>query len=321
MKAIIFKKYGSPDILKLQEVEQPTPAENEVLVKIRATAINDYDWSLVRGKPFLYRLMFGLMKPKNHIPGMELAGTVEALGSNTSRFGVGDAVYGDISDYGFGTFAEYICIHEQSLILKPESMSFEQAAALPHAATLATQGLLDLGQLKKEQKILINGAGGGVGTIGLQLAKLHDAEVTGVDTGDKLQMMLSMGFDQVIDYKKEDFTKNGQQYDLILDTKTNRSPFAYLPSLKPRGRYVTVGGSLVNLLLLFFAKGLISKYTGKYMNLLTLTPNKDLTYLNALFDEGKIFPVIDGPFSLAAVPHALQYFGEGKHTGKVVISI
>lgn len=181
MKAIVLTKYGSPSMLQLQELPKPVPQENEVLVKIHATAINDYDWSMVRGKPHLYRLMFGLLKPKIKIPGMELSGTIEALGKNVQSFKLGDVVYGDISDYGFGSFAEYICIHEKALALKPPKMTFEEAAAIPHASLLAYQGLIDLGKIQNGQQILINGAGGGVGTFGLQLAKLYDAEVTGVE--------------------------------------------------------------------------------------------------------------------------------------------
>ena len=207
MKAVIFTKYGSPEVLQFREVAKPSPGEQEVLIKIQATAVNDYDWSMVRGKPYLYRLMYGIFKPKIIIPGMELSGTVEAVGENAKLFNVGDQVYGDISGYGFGSFAEFVCINENAITLKPEKMSFEEAASIPHATMLAVQGLIDIGKIQKGQKILINGAGGGVGTFGLQIAKLYDTEVTGVDTGEKLVMMKSMGFDHIIDYQKEDFTK------------------------------------------------------------------------------------------------------------------
>ena len=283
--------------------------------------MNDYDWSMVRGKPYLYRLMFGIIKPKRKIPGMELAGIIEALGTNATSFKVGDAVYGDISEYGFGSFAEYICINEKALKLKPGKMSFEQAASIPHAAMLAVQGLIDLGKVQKGQKILINGAGGGFGTFGLQIAKLYSTEVTGVDTGDKLNMMKSIGFDHIIDYRKEDFTKNGQRYDLILDAKTNRSTFAYLRSLNPNGRYVTVGGTTSRLLQAFFLGPLIRLYSKKSIKIVALKPNKDLDYMKELFEAGKIKPVIDGPYKLNEVPEAIRYFGEGKHKGKVVITL
>ena len=321
MKAIVFSKYGPPNVLQLQEVSTPVPKEYEVLVKVHSSAVNDYDWSMVRGKPYLYRLMFGLWKPKKNIPGMELSGTIEAIGEKVTAFIVGDAVYGDISEYGFGSFAEYICTHEKALVLKPAKMSFEEAAATSHASMLAYQGLMDIGNLKKGQQILINGAGGGVGTFGLQMAKLYDAEVTGVDTGKKLEMMKAIGFDHVIDYKKENFTKNGKHYDLILDAKTYRSPFAYARSLKPNGKYVTVGGKLTSLLLLLILKPWISLFSHKQLHILALKPNKDLAHINDLFEAGKIKPVIDGPYSLSQTAWAIQYFGEGKHQGKVIIRV
>lgn len=324
MKAIVCTKYGLPEDLQLQEVAQPVPKKHEVLVKVHAAAVNDYDWSVVRGQPYVYRLFFGLLKPRHPIPGMELAGTITALGSQVTSFRVGDAVYGDTSDYGFGSFAEYICINERALALKPDAMTFEEATAIPHASMLAVQGLIDAGALQPGQKILINGAGGGVGTFGLQIAKLYGAEVTGVDTGDKLEAMKSLGFDQVIDYKKEDFVKNGKRagaprYDLILDAKTNRSPFAYLPSLKPRGKYVTVGGHPGRLLQVLLLKPWISLSSQKSVHLVSLRANQQLKYVNELFGAGKIKPVIDGPYPLEKVPEAIRYFGEGKHTGKVVI--
>ncbi len=321
MKAIVFTKYGSPEVLQLKEIPKPTPAAHEVLIKIRATAVNDYDWSMVRGKPYLYRLMFGLLKPKRQIPGMELAGVVEGLGANATSFKVGDEVYGDISEYGFGSFAEYICIDENALIHKPDNMSFEEAAAIPHAAMLAMQGLVDVGKIRNGAKVLINGAGGGVGTFGLQLAKLYDAEVTGVDTGEKLGMMKSIGFDYVLDYKQEDFTKNGQHYDLILDAKTNRSTFAYVRSLKPNGTYATVGGTLPRLLQALCLRPWISKFYKKNIYIVALKPNKDLSYINELFAAGKVKCIIDRPFTLAETVEAVQRFGEGNHTGKVVVSV
>ncbi len=321
MKAIVLTRYGGPDALQLKEVDKPIPSENEVLIKIHAAAINDYDWSLMRGKPYLYRLMFGITKPKKNIPGMELSGTIEALGENATKFEEGDAVYGDISGYGFGAFAEYVCINEQALVHKPPQMSFEEAASIPHAAMLAVQGLVDVGGIQKNQKVLINGAGGGVGTFGLYIAKLYSAEVTGVDTGDKLRMMTSIGFDHVIDYKKKDFTKNGQCYDLILDTKTNRSPFDYICSLSTHGKYVTVGGYLNRILQMVLLKPWISKIYKKSMAVVGLKPNKDLDYINKLYKSGKIKPVIDGPYKLSETPELIQYFGEGKHTGKVILTL
>jgi NADPH:quinone reductase-like Zn-dependent oxidoreductase len=321
MKAICLTKYGGPEVLQLEEVDRPEPKENEVLVKIYAAAINDYDWCLMRGKPYFYRLLFGLLKPKNRIPGMEMSGIIAARGKNATQFEVGDAVYGDISEFGFGTFAEYLCINEKALTPKPAAMSFPEAAATPHAATLALQGLVDIGNIQSKQKILINGAGGGVGTFALAIAKLYNAEVTGVDTGAKLTTMKAIGFDHVIDYKKNDFTRSNQQYDLILDTKTCRPIGDYLRALSPKGRYVTVGGHLKRLLQTLALKPFISLFSQKSVDILALKTNKDLEYINTLFNDGKIKPIIDGPYALHEVPKLIQYFGEGKHTGKVVISL
>ena len=320
MQALTFTRYGPPEkVLSIQDLPQPTPKENEVLVKIHATAVNDYDWSLVRGKPYIYRLMFGLFKPKNPVPGMELAGTVEAVGPGVRKFTTGNAVMGDTSDHAFGTFAEYLCVHEDALTHKPENMSFEEATAIPHASLLALQGLRDLGGIQAGQKVLLNGAGGGVGTLGLQLAKDLRCEVTGVDTGKKLETMRELGFDHLIDYKQEDFTRNGQHYDLILDCKTTRSPFAYLRSLSPNGKYVTVGGNLWRLLQLVLLRRILKALFKKDLKILPLKANKGLDYILELYQHGKLSCTIDGPYPLQEAPRLFQYFGEGKHTGKVVV--
>ncbi|ADR22324.1 NADPH:quinone reductase [Marivirga tractuosa] len=321
MKAIFCSHYTSPEELKIKEVPTPFPAKHEVLVKINATAINDYDWGMVRGKPYLYRLIFGLTKPRRPIAGMELSGLIEDIGEGVTKFKKGDAVYGDISEYGFGSFAEYIAINEKALVLKPEEMSFEEATAIPHAAMLAYQGLVEKGKIQKGQNILINGAGGGVGTFALQIAKMYDAEVTGVDTGEKLHNMKAIGYDEVIDYKKENFTKRGERYDLILDAKTSQATWAYLKALKPKGKYVTVGGTAANLILFGLSSGLLSILTSKKFLLVALQPNQGLSYINQLYAEGKIKPSIDGPYVFEEIPRLIQYFGEGKHTGKVVIKL
>tara|TARA_R110000868_G_scaffold37111_14_gene131606 strand:+ start:16649 stop:17635 length:987 start_codon:yes stop_codon:yes gene_type:complete len=320
MKAILFEKYGAPEqVLELKEVATPTPKENEVLIKIYATAINDYDWSIVRGKPYLYRLMFGLFKPKFKVSGMELAGIVEAIGPEVEHLKVGDAVFGDISDFGFGTFAEYISINEHAVLKKPDELSFEVAAAIPHASTLALQALRDIGKIQQDQKVLINGGGGGVGTIGLQLAKLNNCYVTGVDTKEKFSMMTSLGYDHVIDYTKVDFTKTAVKYDLILDCKSNRSPFSYLKALKPNGLYVTIGGKLTSLLSIFFWSKLIALFSTKKLQILSLKPNVGLDHICTLIEENKIKSEIDGPYPLEETARLIQYFGEGKHKGKVVL--
>ncbi|MEW7290355.1 NAD(P)-dependent alcohol dehydrogenase [Aquimarina sp. 2304DJ70-9] len=322
MKAIVFEKYGLPGkVLKCKEVAKPIPKENEVLIKIQATTVNDYDWSLVRGKPYLLRLMYGLSTPKYRISGMELSGTVEDIGSNVEKLKVGDAVFGDISKYGFGTFAEYISIHENAVIKKPDDLSFETAAAIPHASTLALQALRDIGEIKEGQKILINGGGGGVGTIGLQLAKLKNCEVTGVDSREKLDMMLSLGFDYVIDYKKVNFTKTEEQYDIILDCKTNKSTFSYLRALNPNGRYVTIGGNLFNLIRILFWGKFVPLFSTKRLQILGLKPNEGLDYICELVKQNKIKLKIDGPYRLEDTPSLIQYFGDGKHKGKIVIKM
>ena len=322
MKAIVLKKYGTSDDLALEEIERPTPTDDEVLIKVRAASINDWDWALLRGRPFIIRMIFGaFFKPKIKILGVDIAGRVIASGKNVKIFKPGDHVYGDISESGFGGFAEYVCANENVLTLKPADMSFEEAAAIPHAAALTLQGLIDEGQIQDKQKILINGAGGGVGTFGIQIAKLYNAEVTGVDSSEKLDMMRAMGFDYVIDYKEEDFTKNDKLYDLILDTKTNRSPFDYVRVLKPGGRYVTVGSSMARLFQAVILGPLISLFSKKHIQILSLKPNKDLAHINELFNTGKVKPVLDGPYKLDEVPRALEYFGKGNHKGKVIISI
>lgn len=322
MKAILSENYGLPEeILVLKEAAMPVPKENEVLIKIYTSAVNDYDWSMVRGKPYLYRLMFGVSKPKHPIAGMELAGVVERIGTKVGKLKVGDAVFGDISQFGFGTFAEYISIHEDAVLIKPDELGFETAAAIPHASILALQALRNIGKIKQGQKILINGGGGGVGTIGLQLAKLSNCEVTGVDSGRKLAMMKSLGYDRVMDYEKVDFTKTGEQYDLILDCKTSKSPFSYLRALKPTGIYVTIGGNPANLISVLFWGKIISLVTTKRLQILSLKPNEGLHEIAQLVIENKIRSEIDGPYPLEDTARLIQYFGEGKHKGKIVIKV
>ncbi|MEM7298507.1 MAG: NAD(P)-dependent alcohol dehydrogenase, partial [Bacteroidota bacterium] len=253
MKAIVCSRYGTPDSLQLQEVEKPSPKKDEVLVKVHATSINDWDWGLVRGKPNVLRLLFGILKPKKPIPGIELSGIVEEIGEEITRFKVGDKVYGDLSNHGWGSWCEYACAKEDSLTIKPEQMSFEEAAATPHAALLAYQGLL-LGNIKGGMEVLVNGAGGGMGTFAFQILQTFGATITGVDSGHKLNMMREMGADEVIDYTQQDFTKTGKKYDLVLDAKTTRAPGTYLKSLKPDGKYITVGGHYGKLARLFLGK-------------------------------------------------------------------
>ena len=320
MKALIRDRYGPPDVLEVRDIERPAPKEREVLVRVHAASINDWDWQMLR-RP-MFPASFG--RPRVRILGSDVAGRVAALGMGVQGFAIGDEVYGDLSRFGsggWGGFAEYVCAPEGALARKLPRMTFEQAAALPQAGQLAVQGLFAAGPLRSGQKILINGAGGGVGTIAVQLAKSHAVEVTGVDSGVKLEMMRAIGFDHVIDYRKEDFSRNGRSYDLILDTKTARSPFAYTRSLTPGGTYATVGGDLSRLFQLVIFRWGIRQTTNKTVRLILLKQNRDLPYLNERFESGRLAPVIDGPYKLSEAREALRHFGEGMHKGKVVITI
>ena len=320
MKAIVYHKYGSPDFLKLEEVEKPTTKDNEVLVKVHAASINSWDWDLLRGT-FQGRIG-AFRKPKFKILGCDVAGRVVAVGKNVKELSLGDDVFGDTSGFrarDWGGFAEYVCAREDILALKSAKMTFEQAAAIPQAAILALQGLRK-GHIQKGQKVLINGAGGGGGTFAIQIAKSVGAVVTGVDSTEKLDVIRSLGCDHIIDYTKEDFTKNGKRYDLILDVITTRSVFDYKRALAPKGIYVTVGGTTPRLLQLALLGPLISG--GKKVKLLGHKSNKkDLNFLKKLFDSGKVKPVIDKCYPLAGTPEAFRHFGEGKFKGKIVITL
>ena len=319
MKAIVYTKYGGPEVLQLQDVPTPVPKDDEVLIKVHAVSLNDWDYGLLQDDLF-NRMMSGLKRPRRTIVGSDVAGRIEAVGKNVQQFKPGDEVYGDLSGR-WGGLAEYVCAQEKKIIHKPSGMSYVDAAAIPQAGMLAVQGLIDVGEIRQGQKILINGAGGGVGTFGIQLAKLYGADVTGVDRTEKLAMMLKLGFHHVIDYTKEDFTKNGQQYDLILDAKTTRSIFDYTRVLAPKGKYVTVGGSIPKLLQALLLKRWIWLTRKKYIRIVILKPNKDLPYLNELYTAGKFMPVIDGPYKLEETQAAFRHFGAGQHKGKIVITI
>ena len=319
MKAIVYTKYGTPDDLEFKEIDKPVIKDDEVLVKVFAVSLNDWDVGLLEGD-FVNRMLNGVRAPKIKVLGSDVAGRVEAVGKNVKKWTSGDEVFGDLSGR-WGGFAEYVCARENDLALKPPTMSFEQAAAIPQAGMLAVQGLIDKGKIKSGQRVLINGAGGGVGTFAVQIGKLYGGEMTGVDSASKLDMMLSMGFDHVIDYTGEDFTNNGQRYDLILDAKTNRSIFDYARALSPEGTYVTVGGSVSRLLQILLVSPLVQVTTRKKICIVALKPNKDLTYMSELFEAGMVKPVIDGPYRLEDVPKAFTLFRQGLHKGKVVITI
>lgn len=320
MRAIVYTGYGPPDVLKLKEVDKPTPKHNEVLIEVHASSLNSWDWDLLRGTPFVVSL-WGLLKPKYKILGADIAGRVEAVGGEVKQFQLGDEVFGDLSACGWGGFAEYVCARENALALKPAGMTFEEAAAVPQAAVMALQGLRDKGHVQPGQKVLINGAGGGVGTFAVQIAKSFGAEVTGVDSTRKLEMVRSIGADRVIDYSQEDFTKNGLRYDMILDVAGYHSIFDYKRALSPTGIYVMVGGSMARVFQTIFLGPLISITGSKKMGILAAKPNKGLAFLKGLFEAGKLVPVIDRRYSLSEVAEALRYFGEGHVQGKVVITL
>ena len=323
MKAVVYTKYGSPEVLQLTEVDKPTPKENEVLIKIYAASVNSWDWDQLNGKHFIVRLIGGLLKPKHKILGADIAGRVETVGGNVTQFQPGDEVFGDIAGCGFGGFAEYVSVPEKLLAKKSPAMTFEQSAALPQAGLLALQGLRFKGTIKKGDEILINGAGGGVGTIALQYAKSLGAVVTCVDKAEKFEMLRALGADHLIDYTKENYTRNGLQYDRILDVIAHRSISDYKRALKPGGTFAMIGGSMGGLLLqLLLLWPILSFFTSKKLGLMGYKPNrKDLDYLNQLFEEGKLLPVIDKSYPLQEVPAALQYLGDGHAKGKIVITI
>ena len=323
MKAIVFTQYGPPDGLELREVPKPAPRDDELLVRVHASSINSWDWEFLNGKPFINRLMFGLVRPKpeKQILGADIAGTVEAVGKRVAHFQPGDEVFGDLwSDWG--GFAEYACAHETALELKPANSTFEEAAAVPQAGVLALQGLRKAGQLQPGQKVLINGAGGGVGTFAVQLAKISGAEVTGIDASHKLNVIRSVGADHVIDYTREDFTKSGERYDLILDCQNFRSMINNRRALRPGGTYAMVGGSVPRVYQLWFLS-LIASLTREDRKLCLVAegPNKGLAELKELIEAGKLIPSVDRIYQLSEVPEALRYFGEGHHKGKLVIAM
>ena len=316
MKAIVYTEYGPPDVLQPKEVEKPAPKGNEVLVEVHAASVNDGDTSMVRGKPFVVRLSpGGLREPKYKIPGGDIAGRIEAVGKDAKRFQPGDEVFGDIGACGFGAFAEYVAVPENAVVLKPANTTFEEAAAVCQAAVVALQGLRDRGGIQPGQEVLINGASGGVGTFAVQIAKSFGAKVTGVCSTPNLDLVRSIGADQVIDYTQEDFTQGGQRYDLIFDNVANRSVSDCTRALRLKGVYIACAFSAAALLLGPF----ISRFGSKKVVQLTHTPkDKDLVFMRELLEAGKVVPVIDKVYPLSETAEAFRYMGEGPQ-GKVVI--
>jgi NADPH:quinone reductase-like Zn-dependent oxidoreductase len=320
MKAIVYTKYGPPEVLQFKEVAKPTPKDDEVLIKVQAASVNRSDWEGLRGKP-LYARIGGLLRPRQQILGSDIAGRVEMAGRNIRRFQPGDEVFGDILPR-LGGFAEYVCAHESALALKPPSMTLEEAAAIPQAAVIALQGIRDKGQVQQGQRVLINGAAGGAGTFAVQLTKMYGAEVTGVDNTGKLDFMRSLGADHVIDYTREDFTKSGKQYDLILDIVAHRSVFAYKRALRSNGSYFLAGGSVVTMLQILLLGPWIRRTTGKKIRILAVRPNtEDVDFVKELIEAGRVIPIIDKTYPLGEVPEAISYVGDGRAQGKVVITM
>ena len=325
MKAYVYRDFGSPDVLRLEEVDKPVPTDHQLLIRVRAVSVNPLDWHYMEGTPYLGRLFeFGILKPANPRLGVDYAGTVEAVGKEVTQFKPGDEVYGN----RFGAFAEYICATDKALALKPANLTFEQAASIPVAAVTALQGLRDKGKLQAGQKVLINGASGGVGTFAVQIAKSMGAEVTGVCSTRNVELVRSIGADHVIDYTKEDFTKSGQRYDLIIDNVGNRSVLECARVLTPQGKLVMIGGGgpedqgfigpLINPLKMLMVKPFVSQEVGSMLAQMT---QKELTILADLIQTGKVTPVIDKTYPFDQLPEAMRYLETGRARGKVVVTV
>jgi NADPH:quinone reductase-like Zn-dependent oxidoreductase len=319
MKAIVCHQYGPPAVLKLEDIEKPTAGDDEVLIRVRAASVNPLDSHLMRGEPYIIRAMTGLRRPKATRTGVDLAGQVEAVGSNVTQFQPGDEVFGG----GRGAFAEYVCAGENKLSLKPSYLTFEQAATLPVAAISALQGLRDKGRVQQGQKVLINGAAGGVGTFAVQIAKSFGAHVTGVCSTRNVELVRSIGADQVIDYTQEDFTQRQEGYDVMLDCVGNRPLSACRRVMSSKGNYVMVGapaGGWIGPLARSVKAVLLSRFVSQNLFMFLASPNKeDLVVLKELVEAKRVTPVIDRCYPLSEVPEAIRYLEEGHAQGKVVI--
>jgi NADPH:quinone reductase-like Zn-dependent oxidoreductase len=318
MKAAVYHRYGPPDVVQIGDVEKPVPKDNEVLIEVRAASANPLDWHFVRGKPNVVRIVAGLRRPKFTQLGVDVSGQVEAVGKNVAQFKPGDEVFGTCR----GAFAEYVCAPEAALVMKPRNLTFEQATSAPVAAFSALQGLRDAGKIQPGQKVLINGAAGGVGTFAVQIAKSFGANVTGVCSTRNLDMVRSIGADCVIDYSREDFTQSAQRFDVILDCVGNRSLSECRRVLVPKGIHVPVGGSGDQLFVSLIGKFALSLFVSQKLVMFFLAkPNKeDLTIICELMATGKVTPVIDKRYKLSEVPEALAYLEQGHARGKVIIS-
>jgi len=322
MKAIICNEFGLPDVFRLEEIQIPAPGDKDVLVQVHAASVTYSTLMLVRGKPFIGRLMgMGLFKPKHKIPGADIAGRVKAIGRNVNRFQPGDEVFGDLSNCGRGGFAEYVCAPDNALALKPINMTFAEASAVPEAALVALQALRDHGHIQKDQKVLIYGASGGIGTFAVQIAKYYGAEVTGVCSTANIELVRSLGADYVIDYHKEDFTKKEGLYDLIVATAGYRSIFDYKRALSTNGRYISTGGSMKQIFQAMLIGPFLSITSGKKLKSMLVKPNKDLDFIKSIIEDGKLRTVIDRSYPLSEAAEAFRYYSQGHTRGKLVIRV
>ncbi|MCU0492210.1 MAG: NAD(P)-dependent alcohol dehydrogenase [Chloroflexaceae bacterium] len=318
---MVYTQYGPPDVLRLEEIAMPTPGNDEVLVRVYAASANASDWHLLRGVPFPVRFVYGLFRPKYPVLGADMAGRVEAVGASVTRFRPGDAVFGDLSAYGFGGYAEYVCVKAEALVRKPDHLSFAEAAAVPSAALTALQGLRDKGKLQPGQNVLIHGASGGVGSFAVQFAKAFGAEVTAVCSTRKMAVVRSLGADHVIDYNREDFARTGRKYNLIFAANGNRSIFDYRRVLLPNGIYVMGGGAGRQMVQAMTPGPLLTLLDSReHVNLLMKPNPADLAFIGGLLESRKIVPIIDRCFPLDAVPEAIRYLEAGQAAGKVVIT-
>lgn len=322
MKAAIYTTYGAPDVLQIKDVDKPVPKGNEVLIKVRAASVNPYDWHFLRGTPYPLRIAAGLRKPKDARLGADVAGQVEAIGESVTQFTSGDAVFGMTK----GAFAEYACVSESAVAMKPANVTFEQAAAVPIAAFTALQALRNKGHVQSGKKVLINGAAGGVGTFAVQIAKSFGGDVTGVCSTRNVDMVRSIGAKQVIDYTQEDFTRSAQRYDLILDCMGNHSLLAYRRILNPTGIYLQVGGPaspwMMSFTVRLIAAPVLSRFVSQNFAFVGAKLNKeDLTLFHDLMLLGKVAPVIDRCYSLTELPEAIRYVEQGHARGKVIITL
>ncbi|MFY2558661.1 NAD(P)-dependent alcohol dehydrogenase [Corallococcus terminator] len=322
MRAITFYEYGSPQVLKHEERPVPTPGAGQVLVRVRACALNAADWHILRADPFLARLAVGLFKPRYNVLGCDLAGVVEATGPGVTRFKAGDEVMGELGSSNWGAFAEYVCAPERVLASKPASLGFDEAAAAPLAGVTALQGLRREGRLQAGESVLVNGASGGVGTFAVQLAKALGAKVTAVCSARNQELVRSLGADEVIDYAKEDFTRNGQRYDVILAANGYHPLSAYKRALAPGGRYVMTGGAGKQMAAALLLGPVRSLGSSKRMGYLTMKSNlEDLEDLRDRLADGSVRSVIDRTYPFEELPQALAYLEEGHARGKVAIHV